>query len=362
MGRIWIAGVGLADGLTLTEEVKQAAQEAELLIGGKRLLALFPDQRHFVLDRNLSAATDYIASHAEKERICVLVSGDTGFYSYARYLLSRLPEGIAATVLPGISSMQAFCARLGISCENLASVSMHGRAGALLSTVSAQRRTFVLTGGQYRAEEVCRLLCESGAGGLAVWAGECLGGAQERIIQGTAEELSALSFADLTVLLVENPQAGSARVPDERALWAVSMLRPHREERCGCWADPRLAIHLAQQTEHDVLCPQAARETGTALGRAYGQYNLCYTDAEKAWDMLDAVIADEKYFTKLQALLRGRKELRYVLLVRERERAIQLAERLRRDKQPVRLCTFGELDRDGNEQSFYLLCRKEELA
>ena len=70
---VWIAGVGLADGLTLTEEVKKTALSADLLVGGKRLLELFPEKRHFILDHNLSAAADYIAAHAGEEKICVLV-------------------------------------------------------------------------------------------------------------------------------------------------------------------------------------------------------------------------------------------------------------------------------------------------
>ncbi|MCE2603860.1 hypothetical protein LH384_32750, partial [Pseudomonas aeruginosa] len=57
---------------------------------------------------------------------------------------------------------------------------------------------------------ICARLVEAGLGETLVAAGERLSYEDERIVTGTAWELSQKTFDPLSVVLVENPRAGAA--------------------------------------------------------------------------------------------------------------------------------------------------------
>lgn len=79
----------------------------------------------------------------------MLYSGDTGFHSGTRTLLPQLAErGISWRVLPGVSSMQYFAARLDRPWQEWRVVSAHGLACDPVGEVLAARGrpVFFLTG------------------------------------------------------------------------------------------------------------------------------------------------------------------------------------------------------------------------
>jgi precorrin-6Y C5,15-methyltransferase (decarboxylating) len=116
-----------------------------------------------------------------------------------------LLEGLEVEILPGISSLSYFCARCRIPWQDIFVTSCHGRDEGVVSAVQSHSRTFILTGGALRVEGVCKILSRSGLGALTAWAGERLSYPEERMVTATVEELSRDSFADLAVLLVDNP-------------------------------------------------------------------------------------------------------------------------------------------------------------
>ena len=108
---------------SLTVEAAVAVEQAELLIGADRLLAPWQGTKpclEAVRAQDIAAA---IENHSEKE-ICVLFSGDSGFYSGARLLLPLLREEPA--LLPGVSSLQLFAARLKEPWQSWRLCSAHG--------------------------------------------------------------------------------------------------------------------------------------------------------------------------------------------------------------------------------------------
>ena len=108
--KVTLVGCGCGLGY-LTAEATEAIRSAELLLGSPRLLEMFPEHRAkepATSAREIRAALD----HAECGRACVLFSGDSGFWSGARLLLPLLQQE-EWKLLPGISSLQVFAARLG---------------------------------------------------------------------------------------------------------------------------------------------------------------------------------------------------------------------------------------------------------
>ena len=81
---------------------------------------------------------------------------------------------------------------------------MHGRSGSLTGAVSYNRKVIALTGGENKAQVLCRVLAQAGLTHVTVTVGENLGAPEERMVSGTPEQLAQLAFGDLCVLMVQN--------------------------------------------------------------------------------------------------------------------------------------------------------------
>ena len=104
---VTLIGCGCGD---ITGDARTAISEAGLLIGSKRLLDAYGEDKpqiEAVTAETIAAAI----RKADCDTVCVLFSGDSGFHSGARLLLP-LPEDCDTRVIPGVSSVQLFAARL----------------------------------------------------------------------------------------------------------------------------------------------------------------------------------------------------------------------------------------------------------
>ena len=200
------AGPGAAECLTLAAREKIAG--ADLVLTSAHLQQA---AEKYSANSRILSVTDtiaYINDHRGRdESVCVLASGDTGFYSIAQTIRRRAPEGVSVEFIPGISSMQYFCAVTGHSYETMKLISLHGRAGSIVPHVCYSESVFTLTGGDQKAGDLVQELNEYGLGGVRVYVGENLTMEGERIVSGTAEELSSESFGDLAVMIIDNPDA-----------------------------------------------------------------------------------------------------------------------------------------------------------
>ena len=207
--KVYLIGVGMGNPDTLTVGAKRAAEESGLLIGAPRLLEPFANVECEKLELIRSAdIADALtkAREAGCEQASVLLSGDVGFYSGATGLYDKLAD-FDVEAIPGISSLVYFCAQLHTPWQDATLVSAHGREHDAVGTIQASAKTFCITGGKTKVEDICRGLTERGMGDLRVAAGERLSYPDMRIVKGTAAELAKMSFADLSVMLVWNPRS-----------------------------------------------------------------------------------------------------------------------------------------------------------
>ena len=201
--KVSVIGIGPGGPGCLTAEAKDELFACDAVIGarsvaesaavGKPLFFEFlPEKIRAVLD-----------AHPAIRRAAVVMRGDTGFFSGAKKLLGAL-GGYEVTLFAGVSSVSLFAARLGVSWDDAALISLHGRDSNLIHAVAASRKVFALTGGENTPAVLCQRLCEFGLGHLQAAVGEKLSYPDERIIRGTAEELSAGEYDALSVLYIEN--------------------------------------------------------------------------------------------------------------------------------------------------------------
>ena len=206
--KFYIIGAGMGAPDSLTGEAAHALAASDAVFATQRLTA--------VCDRAVVCPFDQLAARAavsDAQTVSVLVSGDVGFFSAAGRLREQLAPHGDVRLVCGLSSMQYFCAKLGVAYDDACVRSLHGRAGSILGAVSYHKKTFVLTGGENTAPKVCKTLADAGLGGLTVHLGENLGAADERIETGTAETLADQPCGNLAVLLIEHPDAVNASEP-----------------------------------------------------------------------------------------------------------------------------------------------------
>ncbi len=212
--QVTLAALGGGTPETMTAGCTAALEQAECVIGAKRLLEQLP--RGCTENRIAAIKPEAILDEILRQNTdcAVVYSGDTGFYSGARGLLPLLEKaGIPARVLPGVSSVQLLSARLGRPWQDWNLVSAHGTECGVLAAVSAGRPAFFLTGGVLGPAEICRRLTEAGLGTLPVVIGERLSYPDEAVTAGTAQELAAGTYAPLSVLLAEAAPREKRRCP-----------------------------------------------------------------------------------------------------------------------------------------------------
>lgn len=218
---VFIAGIGPGSEALQTQEVRAAIRRADCLIGARRMLDAVAGPQQLTIDAIApETIASHIAQHPECGVFCVVMSGDTGFYSGTKKLLPLL-KACRVRVLPGLSSMSYLCARLGVSYEDAVPVSLHGRDFDIAREVRRRRKVFTLVGGDGGMQALCERLTQAGLGHVRIAVGERLSYPDEAITRGTAQELRSHTFDKLSAALIENDTPNeivTPGLPDEAFL------------------------------------------------------------------------------------------------------------------------------------------------
>lgn len=205
MQNLYIVGAGMGHISDLTEYAADIIKNADVVYGSSRLY-----EQYKVLNTNISAPKySEIESGLEKETLkntVLLVSGDVLFYSIAKKIQEKFNEKYNIELVPGISSMQYFLSKLNIIDYNIKAVSMHGRNNSCFGPVSYNEYTFMLTGGDKKADNIINELYNAGLDYVYVYAGENLHSDEERIVSGKISDMLDYKFSSLTVLLIHNKE------------------------------------------------------------------------------------------------------------------------------------------------------------
>lgn len=216
--KITLLGIGMGSRETLTLEGKQAAEQADLIIGAKRIAdaVRLPGQDVFY-EYRAAEIVNYIQTHPEYSRIVVALSGDVGFYSGAKKLLNLL--GPDTEVLCGISSVVYFMAKIGLSWDDAEIVSAHGKECGLVSLIRTHKKVFAILGTGDKVAELAEKLEDYGMGDVLLYVGENLSYENEHIFAKPARELIDYQGDALSVLCAYNEKAqelpATHGLPDE---------------------------------------------------------------------------------------------------------------------------------------------------
>ncbi|HMG26332.1 MAG TPA: precorrin-6y C5,15-methyltransferase (decarboxylating) subunit CbiE, partial [Acidimicrobiia bacterium] len=197
-----IAVVGVSGGEPVGKEARTAIEAATVVAGSPRhLRTLAPLGARTV---PIAGPLTDVLDELERARgaVCVLASGDPGFFGIVRVLAERVgPDRL--DVHPAPSSVSLAFARLGIPWDDAAVISVHGRPLAQAARHAARHpKVAVLTAPAAPPEALGRELLALGAPHRRAAVCARLGEPEERVDVVTLEELAAGAFDALSVVVL----------------------------------------------------------------------------------------------------------------------------------------------------------------
>lgn len=204
--KISLVGIGMGAEKTLTLEGKKALNEAELLIGAKRMTEAVQKPGQMVLHEYRSEKiVEYIREHPKYRTVAIALSGDVGFYSGAKKLIDQLDGNVE--VICGISSVVYFMSKIGLSWDDAKIVSAHGRNCNLISLIRHNPKVFSILGTEDGVAVLASRLVYYGMGDVTLYVGENLSYENEKIFYDKAANLTEYRGDALSVVTACNEKA-----------------------------------------------------------------------------------------------------------------------------------------------------------
>jgi precorrin-6Y C5,15-methyltransferase (decarboxylating) len=174
-------GISRAD---LTAHHRQLIEQADVLVGGKRLLDEFPEStaEKKPITSDLKGVIDFIKHRMQAAQVVVLASGDPLFYGIGKRLTHALgPDNVE--IHPNVSSIAAAFARIKTSWEDAVILSLHGRknTNVLLDALRSADKVAVLTDPAQHPGRLAALCRKNDLGRFRICVLERLGSGSERI-------------------------------------------------------------------------------------------------------------------------------------------------------------------------------------
>ncbi len=204
--KILLIGITAGGAQSLPATLLQRIAHADVLVGGQRQLAYFPDvhAERLTIGSNIAATAEHLRqAQAAGRRVVVLASGDPLCYGIG----TTLRRSFAADdleVVPAPTAFQLAFAALVEPWHDAALLSAHNRPlDAVVRRVQSAPTAAIMTDNQHTPPVIAGALLKAGtppATPCAVC--ENLGGAEQRIIRAPLADIVGGSFAPLNVLVV----------------------------------------------------------------------------------------------------------------------------------------------------------------
>jgi precorrin-6Y C5,15-methyltransferase (decarboxylating) len=211
-----ITVVGVSS-MALPPAATKAIEDASLVIGSERLLALVSESKpKMALGGSLEPVLEAIA--ATTDNVCVLASGDPGWFGIVRALAARFGPA-ALTVHPAPSAVSEAFARLGIPWDDAAVVSAHGRPLADAARLAVRSpKVAVLTSPDASPAALGLALLDLGAAHDHVAVCSQLGWPMEDVTATDLAGLAGGAWDPLSVVVLWN---GTGVTPTKSLAWGL---------------------------------------------------------------------------------------------------------------------------------------------
>jgi precorrin-6Y C5,15-methyltransferase (decarboxylating) len=253
---VQVVGLGMSPD-DLTPRALDIIQRAQVLVGGKRLLAYFPDHHadKLILGKDPeSIIVGTLPELARDRRVVILASGDPNFYGIGP-LVVRVLGAENVEIHPNLTAVQAAAARLKVSWHKARVVSLHGRGWDALDDALALDEPgplFIYTDPVHTPAAIAQRLLDRGLTQARLCVLEDLGAAAERLTWLSLEEAAGRTFSPLNMVMLDltavqndlSPAPGLHLGMPEEAFFPERGLITKAEVRAVALA--KLALHPGQ--------------------------------------------------------------------------------------------------------------------
>jgi precorrin-6Y C5,15-methyltransferase (decarboxylating) len=226
--QITLAGVGMGNKGSMTNEVQEKINEADIILGAERLIEPFHprlEKKPFYMASEIIPYLKelhvkvfheipfHVNSLHENLNIVILFSGDTGFYSGCKSLYQALQEEINSgqlkaklQIMSGISSVAYLASCIGEDYQESAIYSVHGRTVSnLANRIRTSKSVYLLTSGVKDINRIGKMLVDGNLSDCKVVAGYQLSYANQEIMNLTPIECTKLDKEGLYTCFIKNP-------------------------------------------------------------------------------------------------------------------------------------------------------------
>lgn len=197
---IKMIGIGDEGKQSLLPLYEKWIEESEMLVGGERQLAFFPDYKgeKAAIKGGLPALVERLRQ--EEKSVVILASGDPLFYGIGGYLSKKMKIDI----YPYVSSIQLAFARMKESWQDAYFTSVHGRSiKGLAQRIDGRSKVALLTDGENTPAKIADYLLSFGFTEYKAFVAENLGGEEERCGWYELHEMAKAEFSPLNVVVLK---------------------------------------------------------------------------------------------------------------------------------------------------------------
>lgn len=224
-----LVGIGMGGSTgQLTQEVVNACEQAQIIFGAERILVSLDwlKTKKAAL-YNADKILSYLIENPAINQAVAAFSGDTGFYSGAAAFMQIVNSDMQYIhqssdgknilfklhILPGITTVQAFAARLGIQWQNIELCSIHGRYEQLIHKIKHGGKLFSLAGTAEDIQRIATQLMKYRVCDVKMYVAVNLSYTDERIYIGEPKEFTEFSECGLIAFILEKLENHLEKLP-----------------------------------------------------------------------------------------------------------------------------------------------------
>jgi len=205
MDPVKIIGVGMGP-QDLTDIHLKLIEQADILVGGKRLLDFFKDStaQKQAIGKNIDDVSNFVKKKMKKQNIVVLASGDPLFFGIGAKLVRDLgPENVA--IYPNISTVAAAFARIKEPWSGVQIISLHGKKNErqLLKALEKEDKLAVFTDPTKNPSWLAKRLFENEMIDFQICVFEKLGSSSERVGWYSLRQATVMEFSTPNLVVLK---------------------------------------------------------------------------------------------------------------------------------------------------------------
>jgi len=224
VNKVQVIGIGFRP---LDMRAGRSLLNSDVVLVNDRLLGVFKNYVEYegVRDRIITHGSvyetlDYIADNYQTKKIALIAAGDPMFFGIGRLVIERLGKD-AVEVYPDLSSIQIAFSRIRETSNNALLISLHGgpdpekrrklehELADVPGLLKRYNKIAILTDKVNSPETIAETLCKGEmTSPLQMHVCEKLGYDDEKVTEGSPEEISKMSFVHPNVVIIISAEAG----------------------------------------------------------------------------------------------------------------------------------------------------------